>query len=222
MRADQGGSSVWYGIGCNLGPWLACPSWTIVHVVLGPTINIQRGPLGGRGFESISEDPVLSGLAAASLIAGIQANGVIACLKHFVCNDQEHERNRVDVRITQRALREIYLLPFMLAIKGGKPGAMMSSYNKINGLHVSESKELLTDVLRTEWGWTGLIMSDWWVSHELLDSCANLLGSARTPLQQPSTRGWIWRCLDLHGSGGTRWAMLSPQTKSESMSSMNA
>ncbi|PVH83481.1 glycoside hydrolase family 3 protein [Cadophora sp. DSE1049] len=118
-----------------------------VHVVLGPTINIQRGPLGGRGFESISEDPVLSGLAAASLIEGIQAN--------------EHERNRVDVRITQRALREIYLLPFMLAIKGGKPGAMMSSYNKINGLHVSESKELLTDVLRTEWGWRGLIMSDW-------------------------------------------------------------
>ena len=132
-----------------------------VHVVLGPTINIQRGPLGGRGFESISEDPVLSGLAAASLIEGIQANGVVACLKHFVCNDQEHERNRVDVRITQRALREIYLLPFMLAIKGGKPGAMMSSYNKINGLHVSESKELLTDVLRTEWGWRGLVMSDW-------------------------------------------------------------
>ncbi|KAH7417854.1 glycoside hydrolase superfamily [Cadophora sp. MPI-SDFR-AT-0126] len=132
-----------------------------VHVVLGPTINIQRGPLGGRGFESISEDPVLSGLAAASLIEGIQANGVVACLKHFVCNDQEHERNRVDVRITQRALREIYLLPFMLAIKGGKPGSMMSSYNKINGLHVSESKELLTDVLRAEWGWKGLIMSDW-------------------------------------------------------------
>ncbi|KAH8588226.1 beta-glucosidase [Bisporella sp. PMI_857] len=133
-----------------------------VHVLLGPTINIQRGPLGGRGFESISEDPVLSGLAAAALINGIQSDGIVACIKHFVCNDQEHERNRVDVRITERALREIYLMPFMIALKKSNPGCLMASYNKINGVHVSEDKKLLNDLIREEWGWDGTIMSDWY------------------------------------------------------------
>jgi len=132
-----------------------------VHVHLAPTINIQRGPLGGRGFESISEDPVLSGLAAAALINGVQSHGIVACIKHFVCNDQEHERNRVDVLITQRALREIYLMPFMIALKKSNPKSLMSSYNKINGVHVSESKELLHDLLREEWGWNGTVISDW-------------------------------------------------------------
>lgn len=133
------------------------------HVLLGPTINIQRGPLGGRGFESFSEDPVLSGLAAASYCAGVQALGVIPTLKHLVCNDQEHERVAVSALVTERALREIYLLPFQLAIKAARPGALMTSYNKLNGSHASESPGLLREIVRNEWGYEGLIVSDWFV-----------------------------------------------------------
>ncbi|KAL2836416.1 putative beta-glucosidase J [Aspergillus pseudoustus] len=137
------------------------------HVLLGPTINIQRGPLGGRGFESFSEDPVLSGFAAASYCAGVQDRGVVATLKHLVCNDQEHERVAVSALVTARALREIYLLPFELAIRGASPGAVMTSYNKVNGLHASESPGLLRDIVRGEWGFDGLIMSDWFGTYSV-------------------------------------------------------
>ena len=132
------------------------------HVILGPTINMQRSPLGGRGFESISEDPVLAGLGAAALVKGIQETGVVATIKHFVCNDQEHERNAVNTIITERALREIYLLPFQLVVRDANPGAFMTAYNKINGTHVSENPKILRDTLRGEWGWKGWVMSDWW------------------------------------------------------------
>jgi beta-glucosidase len=131
------------------------------HVILGPTINIQRSPLGGRGFESLSEDPVLAGLGAAALVKGIQSTGVVATIKHFVCNDQEHERNGTDARVTERALREIYALAFQLVVRDGKPGAFMTAYNKVNGLHVSENPKILKDLLRGEWGWEGCVMSDW-------------------------------------------------------------
>ncbi|TVY90955.1 putative beta-glucosidase I [Lachnellula willkommii] len=131
------------------------------HVILGPCINMQRGPLGGRGFESISEDPVLSGLSAAALTAGIQSEGLVACIKHFVCNDQEHQRNTYDAMITQRALREIYLRPFQLVTRDSKPGCFMTSYNKVNGVHASENKKLLQTTLRDEWGFDGVVMSDW-------------------------------------------------------------
>ncbi|KAH3667947.1 hypothetical protein OGAPHI_001701 [Ogataea philodendri] len=131
------------------------------HVILGPTCNIARGPLGGRGFESFSEDPYLSGIAAAAIINGIQSQGVGATIKHFVCNDIENERNSIDVILSERALREVYLLPFQIAIAKSKPKCVMSSYNKVSGEHVSQSKRLLTDILRKEWGWDGLIMSDW-------------------------------------------------------------
>ncbi|CAC9885043.1 unnamed protein product [Aureobasidium pullulans] len=100
------------------------------HVILGPTINMQRSPLGGRGFESIGEDPVLAGLGSAALVKGMQENGVVATIKHFVGNDQEHERNR----------------------------SFMTAYNKINGTHVSENTRILKDILRGEWGWKGLVM----------------------------------------------------------------
>lgn len=133
------------------------------HVLLGPTINIQRGPLGGRGFESFSEDPVLSGLAAASYCSGVQDGGVVPTLKHLVCNDQEHERVAVSALVTPRALREIYLLPFQLAIQGARPGAVMTSYNKVNGLHASENPGLIRDILRGEWGYEGAVISDWFV-----------------------------------------------------------
>lgn len=130
-------------------------------MILGPTINIQRSPLGGRGFESLSEDPVLAGLGAAALVKGIQSTGVVATIKHFVCNDQEHERNGTDARVTERALREIYALAFQLVVRDGKPGAFMTAYNKVNGLHVSENPKILKDLLRGEWGWEGCVMSDW-------------------------------------------------------------
>ncbi|THZ69837.1 hypothetical protein D6C85_06400 [Aureobasidium pullulans] len=131
------------------------------HVILGPTINMQRSPLGGRGFESIGEDPVLAGLGSAALVKGMQENGVVATIKHFVGNDQEHERNRVDSIVTERALREIYLLPFQLAVRDAYPKSFMTAYNKINGTHVSENTRILKDILRGEWGWKGLVMSDW-------------------------------------------------------------
>ncbi|KAF2500914.1 putative beta-glucosidase I [Lophium mytilinum] len=131
------------------------------HVLLGPTVNIQRSPLGGRGFESFSEDPTLSGTIAAAVIQGVQFKGVAATIKHFVCNDQEHERMGVNAIITDRALREIYLKPFQIVQRDAKPKAVMTAYNKVNGVHASESKKLITDILRTEWGFDGCIMSDW-------------------------------------------------------------
>jgi beta-glucosidase len=131
------------------------------HVVLGPTINIQRSPLGGRGFESLSEDPLLSGLLAGAYCNGIKDENIVATLKHFACNDMEDERMSVDCVLTDRALREIYLMPFLLATRDSQPGAFMTSYSKINGTHCSENKFLLEDILRKEWGWSGLVMSDW-------------------------------------------------------------
>lgn len=131
------------------------------HAWLGPTINIQRSPLGGRGFESYSEDPFLSGMLASNIIRGVQSKGPLATLKHFVANDQEEDRKKVDSIVSQRALREIYLLPFQLALKYGKPAAIMTAYNKLNGTHCSENRELLDGILRTEWGFDGLVISDW-------------------------------------------------------------
>ncbi|KAL3439946.1 putative beta-glucosidase J [Aspergillus insuetus] len=140
------------------------------HVLLGPTINIQRSPLGGRGFESFSEDPVLSGLLATAYCNGVKDGGVIPTLKHLVCNDQEHERIAVSALVTDRALREIYLLPFQLAIRDANPGAIMTSYNKVNGLHASESPELLSGIVRGEWGFEGAIVSDWFGTYSVADA----------------------------------------------------
>lgn len=131
------------------------------HVVLGPTINMQRGPLGGRGFESFSEDPVLSGAIAGNYCLGLKDKNIVPTLKHFICNDMEHERMAVNALVTGRALREIYLLPFQIAISMAQPGAIMTAYNKVNGVHAAEHPELLDTILREEWGWDGLVMSDW-------------------------------------------------------------
>ncbi|KAL2831405.1 glycoside hydrolase superfamily [Aspergillus cavernicola] len=132
-----------------------------VHVILGPTINMQRSPLGGRGFESIGEDPFLAGLGAAALVRGIQSTGVQATIKHFVCNEQEHKRNSVQSIVTERALREIYALPFQLVVRDSQPGAFMTAYNGLNGTFCSENRKLMEDILRKEWAWKGLVMSDW-------------------------------------------------------------
>ncbi|CUM65538.1 uncharacterized protein PRCAT00003184001 [Priceomyces carsonii] len=143
------------------------------HVILGPTTNMQRGVLGGRGFESFSEDPYLAGLASASIISGIQDKGIAATIKHFVGNDLEHERSSSDSVISERALREIYLEPFRLAIKHASPVALMTAYNKVNGVHASQNKKLLQDVLRDEWKYDGTIMSDWFGTYTSKDAIEN-------------------------------------------------
>ncbi|EXJ81029.1 beta-glucosidase [Capronia epimyces CBS 606.96] len=130
-------------------------------VILGPTTNMQRSPLGGRGFESFSEDPYLAGAMSAATINGIQSTGVAATIKHYVCNDQEDQRQSVDSILTERALREIYLMPFMIAQRDSKPWCYMTAYNRVNGIHASEHPRLIEDVLRGEWGFDGLVMSDW-------------------------------------------------------------
>lgn len=141
------------------------------HVILGPTCNIVRSPLGGRGFESYSEDPLLSGHAASHVIQGIQnKEKILACIKHYVCNDLEDERRCVDVIITERALREIYLKPFQIALRDSNPKSMMTAYNKVNGTHVSQSKKLLQDILRKEWGYEGTVMSDWFGTYSIKES----------------------------------------------------
>ncbi|QPG75287.1 hypothetical protein FOA43_002638 [Brettanomyces nanus] len=141
------------------------------QVILGPTTNIQRGPLGGRGFESFSEDPYLSGISTASVVGGIQKTGkVAATVKHFVCNDLEHERFSSNSVVSERALREIYLEPFRLAVKFADPKCIMTSYNKVNGTHCSENYKLTQKILRGEWKWNGMIMSDWYGTYSSVEA----------------------------------------------------
>lgn len=168
-------------VGCLLGQEAHAKG---AHVLLGPTINIQRGPLGGRGFESFSEDPCLSGTLAGEYCLGVQSKNIICTVKHFVCNDQEHERMAVDTILTPRALREIYLMPFMLAIKTASPKAIMTAYNKINGTHVSENTNIL-DILRQEWRWEGLLMSDWYGTYSTSDAI-----NAGLDLEMPGPTRW--------------------------------
>ncbi|MDU0968320.1 MAG: glycoside hydrolase family 3 N-terminal domain-containing protein [Actinomycetaceae bacterium] len=141
-----------------------------VAVILGPGLNIKRHPYGGRNFEYFSEDPLVGGHMAASLAEGIQSQGVAACLKHFATNNQETDRLRVDARIDARALREIYLAGFEYAVKRAKPWTMMCAYNKINGVYAFANHWLLTQVLRDEWGFDGVVVSDWGACHDRIQA----------------------------------------------------
>jgi beta-glucosidase len=150
------------------------------RVLLAPTINLHRHPLGGRGFECYSEDPLLSGKVAAGFVRGVQSQGVAATAKHFVANEQEHERTTISTMVEERALRELYYVPFEIAIKEAGLLAVMTSYNRVNGLWCSEDRELLEDVLRGDLGFDGIVMTDWFAVGSTVDSA-----NAGLDLQMP-------------------------------------
>jgi beta-glucosidase len=140
------------------------------NMLLGPTVNIARLPQWGRNFEGYGEDPYLAARMGVAYIKGVQSEGVIGTVKHFAANNQEFERNRVDVKVSERALHEIYFPAFKAAIQEANVGSVMSSYNKVNGLWAAENPDLLTDVLRKQWGFKGLVVSDWGSTHTTVET----------------------------------------------------
>ena len=145
------------------------------HVLLAPTVNLHRTPIGGRNFECMSEDPVLTAATAVAYVRGVQSQGVACCIKHFVANDTEHERHTISSDVDDVTLRELYLAPFEQAVRpvadgGADVKAVMSSYNRINGVHASEHHELLRGVLRDDWGFDGVVISDWFGTHSAANS----------------------------------------------------
>lgn len=155
-----------------------------VSVLLGPGLNIKRSPLCGRNFEYFSEDPYLSGKLAAAMIRGIQSEGVSACPKHFAVNSQEERRMVIDEVVDERALREIYLEGFRYAVQEGRPKTLMTSYNRVNGTYANENEHLLSDILYGEWGYDGVVVTDWGGNN---DRVAGL--RAGNQLEMPSTNG---------------------------------
>ncbi len=139
------------------------------RVLLAPTINLHRTPVGGRNFECMSEDPYLTARIAVGYVQGLQAEGVAACAKHFVGNDTEFERMTINSQISESAMRELYLVPFEAVVREGGVKSIMTAYNRINGPHAADSTELITDILRNEWGFDGIVMSDWFGLHSTVE-----------------------------------------------------
>jgi beta-glucosidase len=159
------------------------------NVLLAPTVCMHRSPLGGRNFESYSEDPFLTGKLAASYVRGLQSKGIAATIKHFVANEQETERQAYNAVIAERPLREIYLKPFEIAVREASPWALMSAYNMVNGTHADEHQHTIKDILRGEWGWNGTVISDWTGTYATAPS---LRAGADIEMPGPSK----WRKLD--------------------------
>ena len=155
------------------------------QMLLAPTVNIHRSPLNGRNFECYSEDPYLSAQMAVGYIKGVQSEKVGATVKHFICNDSEFQRNSISSELTERTLREIYLPPFEAAVKLAKTWGVMSSYNKINGVHADENAELLQGILKNEYGFDGILMSDWTGTNSTVNAANNGLD-----LEMPGPTRW--------------------------------
>ena len=166
------------------------------HILLGPTVNIPRTPIAGRNFECFSEDPFLSGMIASAYIQGLQENGVGACIKHYAANDQEHERFSISSEVSKRALHEIYLEPFRIAVARSNPWSIMSAYNRINGVYASEHDYLLTEVLRDTFGFDGVVISDWYGTY------TPRLVASGLDLEMPGPARWMGeKALEMVTSG---------------------
>src|SRR6266487_4725903 len=157
------------------------------QVLLAPTVNIQRSPLGGRNFECFSEDPYLSARLAVAYITDLQQEGVGASIKHYVCNDEEFERFSISSEVRERALREMYLLPFRAAVRETQPWTIMAAYNLVNGIAASENPYLLTEILRHEWGFDGVVVSDWFFS--VKSTAASVNAGLDLEMPEPQWRG---------------------------------
>ena len=157
-----------------------------VHVILGPTVCIVRTPLAGRTFESFSEDPFLTARVAVSYVRGVQDGGVACCIKHFACNDQEHERMTISAEVDERTLHEIHLVPFEAAVREAGVWAVMTAYNKVNGIWCGEQPDLIEGVLRGHWGFDGLVISDWFGTHSTREAAG-----AGLDLEMPGPPAWL-------------------------------
>jgi len=157
-----------------------------VHVLLGPTVNLHRSPLGGRNFECYSEDPHLSARIAVAFVRGVQSRGVSVCVKHFAANDQETERMSISSQVSERVLRELYLVPFEAAVREAGAWSLMSSYNKLNGTYAAEHPWLLGELLKGEWGFDGAVVSDWLGTHSTAPT-----SNAGLDLEMPGPARWL-------------------------------
>ena len=177
-------------------------------MILGPAINIQRIPTGGRTYEYLSEDPLLSGMLAVAYTRGSQDDGTAVCLKHYALNNQEDYRGFVDVRISDRAMHEIYLRPFEMAVREADAWGVMAAYNKVNGRWCSENEHLLTTVLRQQWGFPGMVISDWGGVHSTVDAV-----TAGMNVEMPGSRFMGQALLDSVKAGKVSEAVIDQRVR---------